>query len=389
MLRIINVSRSAVPRSGGIEAHLDRVSRGLVAKGHAVRTYAARIDDKPFTRMNTTLTAQAFHGFTAGGVETLPLPLTALRRAWMLPAAASALPGADRLGYHRLRSLSVPLIERSFAPGLSAAFAGADIVHAWGGELLMHAVKAAARTRPFVVTPFAHPGHWGDDDLNARLYTRADLVIALLPGEASFYETLGVHHDRVRVIPVAAPEPHHAPVLPQETGDGPLVLSLGVKRRYKYQALLEAIPSIKGSDVRFAFVGPETPESEHDFAAFRDPRIIRAGKVGEAEKWGWLAAADVLCLPSVSEILPVSILEAWQMSTAVVVAEGRFTRDLVGHGENGIVCAQDRIAEAITEALADRDRLRAMGKAGAATVAATYRPDLVVAAHEQAYRSLA
>lgn len=388
-MRIINVSRSALPRSGGIEAHLDRVGRGLVARGHSVRTYAARIDDQPFTRTNTTLWAQDFDGFTAGGAETRPLPLTRLRRAWMLPTAASALPGADRLGYHRLRSLSVPLIQRAFLPGLSAAFDGADVVHAWGGELLMHAAQAAAGTRPFVITPFAHPGHWGDDPLNARLYQKADLVIALLPGEATLYASLGVSNERLRVIPVGAPEPHEAPAMPQRNWDGPLVLCLGVKRRYKYQALLDAIPAIEGRDVRFAFVGPETPESERDFAANPDPRIIRAGKVGEAEKWGWLEAADVLCLPSVSEILPVSILEAWQMGTAVVVAEGRFTRDLVGHGENGIVCAQEQIAEAITEALADRDRLRAMGKAGAATVAATYRPELVVAAHEEAYRSLA
>lgn len=387
------MSRSAVPRSGGIEAHLDRVARGLASGGHHVRIWAARIDDDPFTRLNTTLASQRFQSILNQGVQTSALPLPALRRALMAPSALSAIPGADRLGYDRLREASLPLIVAALGPGFKHAFAKATAVHAWGGEPLMHAAARAARKlhRPFVITPFAHPGHWGDDALNTRLYKQADRVVALLDGEARFYESVGVDPGKITVIGVGAPEPHSSPtnVRDQRSIEGPLVLCLGVKRPYKYRALLNAIPNIPGADVRFAFVGPETPESEADFKEATDPRILRAGKVGEAEKWGWLHAADVLCLPSVSEILPVSILEAWRIRTPVVVAEGRFTQDLVSHGEDGIVSAQDRIADAVTEALANPDLLTAMGRAGAAKVAAHYEPAAIVAAHEELYRTLA
>ena len=242
--------------------------------------------------------------------------------------------------------------------------------------------------KPFVVTPFAHPGHWGDDLLNARLYKAAESVIALLPGEADFYTTLGVKRDLITVIPVAAPPLQEGSSV---TKDARIVLCLGVKRRYKYKALLDAIPRVTAPDVRFVFVGPETSESEADFATADDPRIVRIGKVDESGKWGWLHAADVLCLPSVSEILPVSILEAWRTETAVVVAEGRFTRDLVSDGEDGIVSAGDAesIASAVEEALADPDRLRAMGRAGAAKVAERFEPAMVVAQHEALYAALA
>lgn len=396
-LDVACVSRSAQPRSGGIEAHMQRTAEGLVERGHRMRVFAARIDDRPFTRTNTTIGAQSFGPFVRGGVQTHPVPAGLGRRLRMLPAALGAIPGADRLGYDRVRELTLSSVVAGLAPGFASALGDATHVHGWGGEPLMHAARTAARDRgiPFLITPFAHPGHWGDDPLNARLYRDADLVIALLDGEARFYESLGVAPERIRVIGVAAPEPPQGtpPDVrpPHGIGDGPLVLCLGVKRPYKYRALLDALPHIADPNVRFAFVGPETPDSQRDFAACRDPRVVRVGKVDEVEKWGWLGAATVLCLPSVSEIMPVSVLEAWRTATAVVVAEGRFTRDLVTDGTDGIVCAGEgeAIAKAIGKVLADPAAAEQMGQAGRAGVARRYEPGAIVAAHEEAYESLA
>lgn len=368
-----------------------RVARGLASRGHRMRVFAARIDDAPFTRLNTTLGAQRFEPFADGDVEVYPVPSSRRARATMLPSAVARLPGADRIGYDRIRRASVPLVVTALAPGFKRAFFAAKVVHCWGGEPLMHAAARATRQRmlPLAVTPFAHPGHWGDDELNAGLYRNADAVVALLPGEADFYASLGVAQSRLHVIPVAAPPAVASDFRPRP--GPPIVLALGVKRPYKYRALLQAVPLIKDPDVRFVFVGPATPESDADFAAATDPRIIQRGKVDEAEKWGWLRAADVLCLPSVSEILPVSVLEAWRTGTPVVVAEGRFTRDLVTDGEDGIVCAgaPAAIADAITQMLSDPDAARRMGRAGTATVERRYEPETVVAQHEALYASLA
>ncbi|HEX9696757.1 MAG TPA: glycosyltransferase family 4 protein [Actinomycetota bacterium] len=394
-LNLAYVSRSAPPRAGGIEAHMRRVAAGLVAGGHRIRVFAARIDDEPFTRLNTTLAAQRFEPFLDGEIEVWPIPSGRRARAAMLPSAVVALPGADRIGYDRIRRATLPLIVTALAPGFKRAFFAAKLVHCWGGEPLMHAAARAARQRllPLVVTPFAHPGHWGDDDLNAGLYRNADAVVALLPGEAAFYASLGVAEPRLHVIPVAAPAAVDGGADPRAVHgiDTPIVLALGVKRPYKYRALLQALPRIANKNVRFVFVGPETAESEADFAAAADSRILRRGKVDEAEKWGWLRAANVLCLPSVSEILPVSILEAWRTGTPVVVAEGRFTRDLVADGEDGIVCTgePEQIARAIESVLLDPAAAERMGRAGAAKVAQRYEPETVVAQHETLYASLA
>lgn len=388
------VSRSAWPRAGGIEAHLRRVAQGLAARGHRVRVWASRIDEKPFTRTNTTLGAQRFKAFFDGDVETAPLPLDPFSRLGMLPAGLGSLPGIDRVaGYHAVREATLPSIVSSLAPRLRRAFEPAGLVHSFGGEQLAVAAHRAARRAglPFVVTPFVHPGHWGDDRLNLDLYRDADAVIALLEGEARFYASRGIPEDRIHVVGVAAPDRGEAANVREAYQiDGPLVVCLGVKRPYKYRGLLRALAH---TPVRatFAFVGPHTPDSVRDFAAVPDARVVEIGKVDEREKWGWLAAADAYCLPSNSEILPVSILEAWRMGTPVVVAEGSFTRDLVEHGSDGIVCSSEpeAIARAVEAILGDERGRREMGRRGSAKVADRYEAHRVCARHEEIYAALA
>src|SRR5205085_2136277 len=51
---------------------------------------------------------------------------------------------------------------------------------------------------------------------------------------------------------------------------------------------------------------------EHD-------RVRVLGRVSEREKWGALAAADALILPSRFESLGIVLLEAWQAGTPVIV----------------------------------------------------------------------
>jgi glycosyltransferase involved in cell wall biosynthesis len=396
-MKVAFITRGASPRTGGIQSHLDRIAKTLARNGHSITVFASRIDDVPFNRVNTLPFAQHFEPFTIEGVTTKPIPLTLPTRARLSALLLQAVPGADRVvGYHKMRERALPVITRALSPRLAEAFDGAEIVHAMGGEAQAHAARAAAGMIgvPFVITPFAHPGHWGNDELNLRLYRDADAVVALLNGERDWLRENEVASERIVVIGVPAPEPHPSPRLPLDAalaGSG-LVLCLGVKRRYKYRLLLDALPFVKKDDVRFAFVGPESPEWHADFAAATkaDGRAITRPKVDEPEKWGWLRACDLLCLPSVSEIMPVSILEAWQIGRPVVVAGGRWTADLVTDGQDGRIVAPepDALAQAITEVLADRERARAMGEAGRRKVSEQYAAAAVSAAHQRLYESL-
>ncbi len=397
-MNIAYTVRRSFPGPGGIATAL-RVTATTLAQRHHVRVWAARIDAEPITRLNATVRPQAFPPFWSDGVEVRPVPMDLVARALASPMSLLEVPGLRGPGYQPLRHLTAPGYVRAVAPRLAAEWGTPDVVHAWGGEHLNWAAGHAATSAriPLVVTPFAHPKAWGDDDMNVAFYKSADRVLALLPAEADFYASLGVEPDRVRVVGVpVTPLPDDGPDVRARhgIGDAPLVLSFGVKEPYKgYPILLEAADEILRAhpDARIAFVGPRTARSEQDFASVSNERIIEVGRVDDAEARAWQRAATILCLPSTSEIMPVTILECWSVSVPVVAAEWWCARDLITDGTDGVITTPDAaaIARAVNELLADPARASAMGKAGYTKVIERYSPEAVAARHESIYRELA
>ena len=386
------VVRRSFPGPGGIAMMLRSITREL-AKAHHVRVWAARIDDAPITRLNATLGAQVFSPQWVDGVEVRPVPMNLGALAASTPMALMTVPGLRSKGYQVLRRATAPGFVRSVAARLAAEWDGVEVVHAWGGEHLNWAAGHAARRsgRPLVVTPFAHPDAWGDDPLNVRFYRTAHIVCALLPSEAAFYARLGVDEAKLRVVGV--PVSHQPPPDPTvQTGEGPLVLYLGVKEPYKgYRTLLQAAPLVwrEVPDARFAFVGPRTEESIQDFAVMDDQRIIEVGRVPDEQVVAWQQACTVFCLPSTSEIMPVSILEAWHHRKPVVAARWWCANDLIDDGTDGAVVDGDgeQVARALIALLRDEAAARAMGEAGRAKVEQRYTPEAVTARHLAAYEA--
>jgi glycosyltransferase involved in cell wall biosynthesis len=371
--------------------------------------WAARIDDQPVTRMNTTLGAQRFTVRWEDGTEIRPLPHDAFSLAAGVGLGALSLPGARRFANMPLRALTAPPFTRALSrgflreftteePGSSRRPAAYELVHTWGGEHLNWAAGHAARALdlPLVVTPFAHPGQWGDDPQNAAFYRSAHAVVALVDSEADVYEGLGVLPERIHVTGVPA-TPLPAPSLDPRVAHGlsrdPLVLFLGVKEPYKgYRAILDAMPKVwkRVADARFAFVGPHTQTSERDFTGVTDARVTTTGTVPRGEVSAWLAAADLVVLPSTSEIFPVAILEAWQQRTAVIAGRWWCAHDVVSHGADGLIIEpnRDQIADAIVQLLEDPTRRRAMADAGYAKVQARFTPAAVATRHSSIYGAL-
>lgn len=388
------VVRRSFPGPGGIATAM-RVTAEQLAPRHHLRVWAARVDDAPFTRLNTTLGAQRFKPLWASGVEILPMPVGPLTAAATTPVALLAVPGFRGPGFAATRRATAPVYVRAVGARLAHDWDGVELVHCWGGEHVNWAAGRAARRRdvPLVVTPFAHPGAWGDDEMNAAFYRDAAIVCALLPQEARFYASLGVDEAKLRVVgvPVTPPVEGGPDVRARHgIGDAPLVLFLGVKEPYKgYRLLLEAGGRIwrDHPEARLVFVGPRTASSEEDFARVDDARVIEVGLTPDDEVSSWLRAATVLSLPSTSEIMPVSILEAWQQAVPVVAAEWWCARDLIDHGHNGLLCEPTAasIGDAVASLLADQAAARAMGEAGRALVAERYAPARVAAHHEAAY----
>jgi glycosyltransferase involved in cell wall biosynthesis len=97
-------------------------------------------------------------------------------------------------------------------------------------------------------------------------------------------------------------------------------------------------------------------------------RVIFAGRVSdERETADIVRASDVVLLPSYTEALPTTLIEAAACARAVVATDVGGVREVVRDGISGIVIPPAdpaRIAAAVVELLLDPDRRAQLGAAG-------------------------
>lgn len=382
-MRVALVSRFAWPSIGGVQMHVRTLASALAEGGTDTTIYAHRIDDRTTAWLGSIDRGESFRPQVdpETGIVTRQL------RMGTLPAAV--LRASMRMqGVEAFERRHTPLATRTFA----AQLAGSTVVHRFGGNRMALPVVRAARRlgAAAVVTPFAHPGQWDDDELSARAYREADLVVASSRADARVYHELGVPAERVRICPPATAEPPPADgrrVRAAHGIDGPIVLFLGVRRETKGIAELLGAAQIlaeRGCPARFVLVGPgeQVPAGA--------PNVIDVGATSEDERNAWLHAADVLCMPSTQESFGLVVSEAWTVRVPVVTSDIPVLRERVNEAGGGIAAAAKPapLADAIGRLLADPGLRRTMGAAGYAHWRRTASPARVAAWHQAVYAEL-
>jgi colanic acid/amylovoran biosynthesis glycosyltransferase len=161
----------------------------------------------------------------------------------------------------------------------------------------------------------------------------------------------------------------------------PHVLSVGRLIDLKGHALLlEAIAMARAEGVwaRLTIVGDGStrPALEARAAGLGlVDEVTFAGVVGQDEIAGFYADADIFCLASFAEGVPVVLMEAMAMEIAVIATRIAGIPELVEDGVSGLVVAPgraDRLAAALRTLADDPVLRRAMGKAGRAKVVAEF-----------------
>ncbi len=200
--------------------------------------------------------------------------------------------------------------------------------------------------------------------------------------------------DRVVVLANPVPPRHPAPGARErvrselQMGDGEtLVLCLARLERQKgVDVLIEAARSLPAT-VRIVVAG-DGPE--HD--ALLDPATAAGVQLlgHRRDVADLLAAADLLCLPSRHEALPLALLEAMQAGVPVVASAVGGIPELLARGAGVLVApgAATALGTAIGELVADPARRRRLAADGAVRVAARHAPAVVAQAHFAVYRSL-
>ena len=288
------------PAPGGVEMLMHHVVQTL-AREHEVTVLAQRIDDRPTNGRREALSEPPpFEEFLDGDARVVQLRLSRADRARMLPLVAQVVPGPARFAYGRMRLALAQVYARALQRALVPHVDGSDVLHAWSADLLGAAGLRAARLSgcPFVITPFVHPGQWGEDRASARVYRKSDAVIGLLDAERPVFERLGVSSDKVVVCGACSP----GVALGGGTSirrthgiDGPLVVFLGVRRPYKgFDLLLRSVDQVRERhpDVAFAFVGPGAPIDPSRTRA----RVIDVGQADDdSAAHGWRRPTSCAC----------------------------------------------------------------------------------------------
>lgn len=123
--------------------------------------------------------------------------------------------------------------------------------------------------------------------------------------------------------------------------DDQIILFLGRKIKSKgYHLLLKASSDIikKHPNSKFIFIGPHYKGSKLIFERYKDNKaILDLGQVSEREKLSALQACNLLCLPSTADVFPLTFLEAWLCKKPVVSANFPGVKNIVNHGENGLI----------------------------------------------------
>ncbi len=267
---------------------------------------------------------------------------------------------------------------------------------------LAYVREALATGRPVVVHVHAPDlrGFYEASRLNAAavrwMFARAARVVALSEhmageirgwmGDAARVEVLYNPVDTRRFRP--APRPADRP---------PTLLFMGrIEARKGVWDLLEALPAVlaavPGARARFCGDG----ERERLLAEAR-----RLGIADRVEAPGWLsgdaaleawASADLLCLPSYHEGLPMSILEAMACGLPVVATPIAGVPEAVVEGRTGhLVPPGDReaLAERLVALLGDPERRAAFGREARRRAETVFDAEVVVGRLVELWRAVA
>lgn len=294
----------------------------------------------------------------------------ALRARGVRIACAALRHRADPVGLARAAWLGWPRSSAVLTRGVSAHLVG---------HVLARRQRAA-----HVVTE-----HLGDDPLGIRplrrhqrlllgaMRPRANAVVAVAASQTTHLVRDGYRPDAIRVIPSGVaddPPVQDREAVRAELDVGPdvflavLVAKLRPEKRAKaFVEHVAAAHSVEPS-VQGLVVGEGPDMAAVTCAVERSEGAVRM--LGfRADALEIMHAADVVCLTSAVEALPMSVLEAMSVARPVIATGVGGVSEAVQDGETGILIPRDRPSELAAALIGlARDRLRAerLGRGGRA-----------------------
>lgn len=316
------------------------------------------------------------------------------------------------------RPLRNPIVPRMLSP--DEDIREYDIIHTHN-EHSFAAIAAAyvskKKSVPLVVTchgqlRFGNPIYDVIERLYARsmgrsIFERAAAVVALSSSDKDYISSFGIDRDKIAVIPNAINSDkldqfHYSSDELQsfkeanKLSDRWIVLFVGqIIQRKGVSYLLKSIPILLQKfkeNVTFVFIGAGDCLAEN-LSLTRDlgieNNVLFTGPVSTSDLIAFYQIADLFVLPSLSEGLPTSILEAMYFSLPVISTDIPGTRDHF-YDFALLVPPKDEhaLADAIYTLLVDEDLAKRLSKMGKTLVTSRYTWDRVTREHEILYSKI-
>ena len=226
-----------------------------------------------------------------------------------------------------------------------------DVVHAHASIPAYVAKKAFIQNKDMLVIQTMHG--WGSNKTplmekqDVKIMNSLNCVVALTKSDKLHLVSKGVKQSKIKIIPNGIKKEKTKKKLPKKIADfisqkwDLRILCIGeIGKRKNQKFLVETINKAYQLGYRFCLVlvGPEEMPGyyEENIEKLCDKEILlRTGEVKEASKL--ISHFDCLILPSKSEGMPITILEAFREKTVVMGSEIPGIKDILRNNENGFI----------------------------------------------------
>ena len=372
MSRVLLVTNDFPPRRGGIQSYLGEfVGRLVQAGSHEMTVYAPQW--KGAAAFDDSARTAGYRVVRHPGTLMLPGPAVDARMRRLI-----AEHDIDTVWFGAAAPLAL-LAQRARLAGARRVLASTH-GHEVGWSMLPVARSVLRRI-----------GDGTDVTTFVSRYTRSRFASAFGPEASLEYLPPGVDTDRFRPDPAGRAELRDR----YRLGGRPTVVCVSrLVPRKGQDVLIKALPSIRrradGAALVIVGGGPylETLRTLAQDCGVADHVTFTGGVPGD-ELPAHHALADLFAMPCRTrgggmdvEGLGIVFLEASATGVPVIAGESGGAPEAVQHNKTGLVVdgrSVDKVADAVTELLTDRDRAAAMGAAGRQWVTSQWRWDTLAA----------
>lgn len=304
--------------------------------------------------------------------------------------------------YLKLRRPVDRLAVRELAEALSAR--GVEILHSHEFTMAVYGA-AAARRRKFPHVTTMHGNQTMANAWRRRVALRwafrgSDAVVAVSEAtRADLEERLGARAGMIHTIPNGIPcRPGDAAGPTREFGiraDEIVILAVGnLVPRKGHIILLQALALLeeRGSTVPWRVIIAGRGKERERLLAFSreqgmDDRVHLAGHRDDIPDLQ--EAADILCMPSLWEGLPLAVLEGMHAGNCVVASASSGIPEAISDGENGLLVPPGEVAalaEALARVMGDERLRQQLAAAGLDTARRRFSVEGMADSYEEIYR---